>query len=371
MKLPPALWGRRALWAASPIALGLFVVAGLEEVTAEPPTLDPRFYQGGGTSAVGPGPGLVPFADYDGEMVGVAGIVVASSAGSMDLDLWQVDPSAPGSRTHLGKIPIEGPGPFSIEVPIGFGKLQIESFRDLTGDGPSVDDPFGRVACDVGQEPVSELELILEEGGMAQHHGGPSADGGPGPSSSGPEHAEVPPGGEGGDGAEHVDAAPGAPGGETHQHVEMPPGGGEAAPTSGAEGHEHVEMPPGGAGGTGGSEHEEAAPGTDHDPFASVDGPRIKLTGTIHFADATAVLDLDMFRTDASGPGGRSFLGKKKIAPGGFELSVPRAFDEISMEVFHDATGDGPSMDDPFAACSCNPVDLGDGDVDGIEIRVE
>lgn len=378
MKLPDLLRGRAAWWVGTAVVLGLLAVLSLEEVTAEPPPLDPRFYAGGGTSAVGPGPGLVPFADYDGDTVTVSGTVEAPAAGAMDLDLWKVDPDAPGSRSHLGKIPQEGPGPFEILVPVDFGKLQIEAFLDQTGDGPSMDDPFGRVACDVGAEPVTELELVLEEGGMGKHHGGPppSGEGSPeGTPEGGPEHLEMPPGGVGGEsGAEHSEAEPGAPGGEAQEHVEMPPGGGDGGTpgdNEGGGGKEHVEMPPGGAAADGGVEHREAAPGTGRDPFASAEGPRVKVSGTIHFSDAAAVLDLDLFREDPGGPGGRVFVGKKKVTAGGFELAVPVAFEKISMEVFHDATGDGPSMDDPFAACPCNPVNLRRGDVDGIEIRVE
>ncbi len=43
----------------------------------------------------------------------------------------------------------------------------------------------------------------------------------------------------------------------------------------------------------------------------------------------------------------------------------------LKGKVFVDATGDGPSADDPFAACPCNPLSLSRGDVQAIEIRVE
>jgi len=398
-RLPGWLHGRAAWWVGTPLVLGLLVAFSLEEVTDSPPPLDPRFVQGGGASAVGPGPGQVPFSDYDGDLVVVKGTLFADAAGALDLDLWKVDPSAPGSRTHLGKVGIEGPGPFQLEVPVDFGTLQIESFRDLNGDGPSMDDPFGRTECEVGSSAVEGVELVLELGGMGQHHGGLPADGPDGTPSGGPEHRDMPPGGEGGEGeqgAEHQEAAEGAPGGEERVHVEMPPGGGEADPPPsgpGAEGDadpsaadagsfEHVEAPPGAPGGGDGSVHDPSAPpdgappgaapsGAGRDPFASVDGPRVVVSGTIVYANAAAVMDLDIFRNDPSGPGGRAFVGKKKLSPGPFELSVPRSFGKISLEVFLDATGDGPSADDPFAACPCNPLSLSRGDVHAIEIRVE
>ncbi len=365
--------GRAAWWLGSPLVLGLLVAVSLEEVTDDPPPLDPRFVQGGGTSAVGPGPGLVPFSDYEGTLVPLNGTLVADDPGALDLDLWQVDPTAPGSRTHLGKVPVEGPGPFTLLVPESYGKLQIESFRDQTGDGPSVDDPFGRVECEVGPTGVEGVLLVLEAGGMAKHHGGPPAGGAEASSTGGPDHVEMPPGGqEGGDvpaaeGAQHQEAAPGAPGGGEHQHVEAPPGapGGEGGavhdPDARPEGADPSEAAPPGV----------APSGPGSDPFASVDGPRVTLSGTIVHADPSVVLDLDIFRSDSGGPGGRAFVGKKKLSPGPFILEIPRSFDKISLEVFLDANGDGPSADDPFATCPCNPVNLRKGDVDGLVIRVE
>jgi hypothetical protein len=359
--------GRRAAWwIGAPAVLALLLAFSLEEVSDDPAPLDPRFYQGGGTSAVGPGPGVVPFSDYDGEMVAVRGVLVADEAGGLDLDLWQVDPSAPGSRVHLGKIGVEGPGPFEIEVPVDFGTLQIESFRDQSGDGPSMDDPFGRVECQVGASDVEGLELVLEEGGMGRHHGGPPP-GGESPQSAGPEHVDMPPGGSdaaeapSGEGADHVEAAPGAPGGGEHQHVEAPPG----APGGGGD-HVHIpDAPP-----------EGAPPGSGaagaRDPFSGTGGPRVRISGTIvYHGDPGATLDLDIFRAESGGPGGRAFVGKQKLSPGPFVLEVPRSFEAVTLEIFHDATGDGPSSDDPFAACPCNPIKLRKGDQDGIEIVLE
>ncbi len=406
---------RRAGWLlAVPVAVGLLAAVSVEEIRDEPAPLDPRFYQGGGTNAgVGTGPGQVPFADYDGDLVELSGKVVSDGVGSVDLDLWKVDPATPGERSHLGKVPLAGIGPFTLEVPKGFGALQIEAFRDVTGDGPSEDDPFGRVECEVGGEHQSGVELVLEVGGFSLMHAGPPPGGGSG---EGPEHSDAGAGSPGGEGPvhvevqpddpeggpEHVDALPGAPGGEEHEHIEVipdqpdgaehvdaepgTPGGGEyehveALPgTPGGGEHEHQEAEPGADGGDGGVVHDPTAgsegaaadgPLGGPDPFASVDGPRVSVSGTIHFADAGAVIDLDVFRVDPAGPGGRAFVGKKKLQPGAFQVDLPSAFGTVNLEVFVDTGGDGPSSDDPFASCPCNPVDLSGGDVDGIEIRVQ
>lgn len=400
------LHGPAGWWVGAPVLLGLLLAVSLEEIHDEAAPLDPRYYQGGGTTAsVGPGPGQVPFADYEGDLVEVSGNVVFDAVGSVDLDLWKIEPDAPGQRSHLGKIPLGAIGPFSLDVPKGFGALQIEAFRDVKGDGPSADDPFGQVACDVGSESVEGLELVLEVGGFSLAMGGPPGDapphgegepgeqGGGGPvhvevlpddAAGGPEHVDAPPGTPGGEGREHVEvqpedaaggpehseAEPGAPGGEERDHVEAAPG------TPGGDERAHAEAEPGADGGDGGVVHDPSAgpasaPGAGPDPFGSVEGPRVKVRGTLVYADAGAVVDLDVFRVDPAGPGGRAFVGKKKLRPGAFEIELPRSFDKVTLEVFVDAGGDGPSSDDPFAACPCNPLDLSKGDVDGIEIQVQ
>ena len=359
---PLSLRARRLAWGlGAPAVLALLVAVSLEEVTDDPPPLDPRFVQGGGESGVGPGPGLVPFADYEGETVTVRGTLVSDDSSAADLDLWQIDPDAPGSRAHLGKVPVTGPGPFELEVPVGFGTLQIESFQDKAGDGPTDDDPFGRVDCQVADADVDGVELVLEAGALGRMHTGPpGGEGGEG--GGGPVHVEMPPGGHDaspepnpGEGA-HNEAEAGAPGGDQHQHVEAAPG----APGGGGD---HVHIPD--------AQPAGGPPGAGTDPFASSEGPRVTLSGTLLYADAGAVLDFDIFRNDPSGPGGRAFVGKKKVQPGPFSFEVPQSFGTVSIEVFLDATSDGPSADDPFAVCPCNPVDLSKGDVDGIQIRVE
>jgi hypothetical protein len=444
-------------WASAPLGLVLLLAVSVEEVTGEPPALDPRFFEGGGADAVGSGGGQVPFADYDGELLTLSGTLLGDRPGSADLDLWQELPGEGVQRVHLGKIPMAALGPFELRVPVDFGPLQIEVFRDITGDGPSLDDAFGRVEVDVGNEPVAGVELHLDEDALADLDAESLAGMFGGAS---PIHSDMPPGGEGSDGGgEHVEAVEGAPGGEEHEHievavgdgtgevhehveapvgapggeepddgtgefehveapegapggevpadgtgehqhleapegapgggevehVEMPPGGeggGDHQPVEhkeapagapGGEAHQHAEAEPGAPGGEGGAQAEgpPAPVGSGGDPFSGVDGPRVSVKGVVHYTDASAVLDMDVFKDDPDGPGGRAFVGKTKLAPGAFELSVPKQFGAITLEIFLDATGDGPSADDPFVSCPCNPVFLGAGAVEGIEIRLE
>ncbi len=318
-------------------ASALLLCACLERITDSPPPLDVRFYQGasGGGQAQGVGDGntLVPFAGYDGPWVTVSGQIVSEHQRPVDLDLWKVDPSAPGNREHLGKRPLAIPGPYSLDVPRGFGGLQIEAFHDLMADGPTDDDPFAMLLVEVGEEPLEDVDFLLEAGARQRHLPSPpagetTADGEPRGPQGGPDHREAP---------------PGAPGGSGHAHD---PGAGPAQAPNPA--------PP-----SGGS-----------DPFASHQGEKVVVAGTLVHEPADEAMDLDVFRSDPSGPGGRVFVGKYKVKAGPFRLQVPLEFGEITLEVFVDRAGDGPSADDPFAACPCNPLSLRDGDVGGLEILI-
>ena len=122
------------------------------------------------------------------------------------------------------------------------------------------------------------------------------------------------------------------------QHVDMP---------------EHRSMPPGTPMEGGGDDQAQFA----LDPCKEVPGPRVKLNGVIVRGAGTEAVDIDIFQVDAEGPGGRVYLCKTKRRPGPFELEVPSGQGKLLLEAFLDRSGDGPSSDDPFVACPCNPVD--------------
>lgn len=316
--------------------VALACAACLERVTDSPPALDPRFYESGEQPS-GQGSGsetLVPFAGYDGPKIKVSGVIRSDKILPVDLDLWKLDPRSPGNREHLGKIPIALPGAFVLEVPPDLGGLQVEAFHDLTGDGPTNDDPFGATVVTVGPTDVEGLEIRLVPGARGQ--------------------ASSPAGGA--NGPVHVEAPPGAPGGAPV----APPAGG--APPEGAPPPQGSPTPQAGS--------PTPMPENRPDPFASVEGPRVALGLVLEYGDPAAVVDLDVFRVDPQGPGGRAFAGKVKASPGPVELKVPTSFGKVTVEAFVDPAGDGPTAGDPFAACPCNPVDLSRGDQAGIRIQL-
>ncbi len=103
-----------------------------------------------------------PFAGMEGERVPVQGIVVFDGDAVVDLDLFQPEASAPGGRTLLGKLKISS-GPFTLQVPLSLGALELDAFADKTGDGPSADDPRGQVSgIDLTEGAVSGVQLVLE-----------------------------------------------------------------------------------------------------------------------------------------------------------------------------------------------------------------
>lgn len=103
-----------------------------------------------------------PFAGMEGERIAVQGTVVFDGETVVDLDLFQPDASVPGGRTLLGKLKLSS-GPFTLQVPLSLGALDLDAFADSTGDGPSADDPRGQVlGIDLTDGAVSGVQIILE-----------------------------------------------------------------------------------------------------------------------------------------------------------------------------------------------------------------
>ena len=105
------------------------------------------------------------FANYEGERVTVSGVLNYDGSGVIDMDLFQEDTSAPGGRLLLGKLK-KTAGPFEIQVPSTINSLELDAFVDLTGDGPSGDDPRGIArGIQVSSGAVSgvEIRLVLPE----------------------------------------------------------------------------------------------------------------------------------------------------------------------------------------------------------------
>ncbi len=188
-----------------------------------------------GAGAAGGGrPDQARFSVAEGEGVEISGTFeyAGSATGSHRIDFLTMDTDGPPTLVHA--LSLDAAGPWSVEAPKNFGKVYIVAFIDKKGDGPSSDDPSGRIAdqVEIGTKPVTGLTLTLKDdadlGNLTPGAAGP-------PEGAGTPDAALPPS-EGGapgvqDGVEPegeaVDAeAPGL--GTPPPEGSLPPGGGDA-----------------------------------------------------------------------------------------------------------------------------------------------
>jgi len=102
-----------------------------------------------------------PFADIEGDRVDVSGSLVWRGDEVVDLDLFTPDTSAGGGRRLLGKLK-KSVGAFTLSVPVSLGVLELDAFADLTGDGPTGDDPRATVRdITLTAGSVSGIQIVL------------------------------------------------------------------------------------------------------------------------------------------------------------------------------------------------------------------
>jgi hypothetical protein len=169
----------------------LLLFGCLERTTGEVIPLDPRFYaevEAAQADPHGGGEFSDPFADHDGPMVSLEGEISSDVVGAIDLDLRVPDAQVEGGMRSLGKLVLEGPGPFSFDVPAGLGPLSIQAFIDLAADGPSGDDPYADVGLIIGEAPPEAQAWALVVGARAGTPAGVTGDV--------PHHAVQPGGGD-------------------------------------------------------------------------------------------------------------------------------------------------------------------------------
>ncbi len=307
---PPT--SRRVLLALLAGVSTLLAPACLERTTGESKELDPRFLDQIATDKedaviAGTGPTFV----VKGEVTGEDGIPV-------DVDIVVSDKDDPGTQTRLGKIVVDGPGPFELTLPADKGDVTLSFFQDMDADGPDEDDNFHRTTVEPVAEGIEGMKVELVLGAYTN------------PSQDGPA-ATPPPG----------DAPAGAPGGPP-----VPGGGGSADAAVPLMDQEHIERLPEGV-----------------QPFGELEGPKVTLRGTIS-SDRDLLIDLD-----AALAGDDAQAGKLVVpGPGPFELLVPRNAGSVHLVAYQDIARDGPGALDPIASAE---VEVGEVDVDGLELTLE
>jgi hypothetical protein len=329
--------------------------ACLEKVTGESVPLDARFYsrvdEDIGDPSLGGGK-AEPFSGYEGTTVLLSAELVSENASAgVDIDFRVPDASVDGGMRAEGKLLLEKPSVFSLQVPTDLGRLEIQAFQDLDSDGPSEGDPFVQAELEIGSDDIVGIRFELVAG-----------------SRSSPDHVEAAPGAQGGPpntemgglGPQPEDPAPGVPG-------DPPPGPG------GGEGGHAAGIPEEPSPGQPDDAPEGEPPGdgvpVDADPFAGIPGPKVLLTGTLD-CQGCAMIDLDLFRPDDDAPGGRAMVGKIKRAAGSYEISIPSGYGPIILEAFVDLDGGGPGPGDFMGSYGGNPAVVGRGDLGGIDIKL-
>lgn len=383
----------------------------LEKTTGQARTLDERFTAGEPDGAVlvehgaGDAPAL-PFADLAPEdAIVLSGMVVSELGEPIDVDLMVPDSTVEGGWAPQGKILMDAPGELALMVPKDMGVLVIQAFQDLDGNGPSASDPFVGLQLTIeGEDLVVDFTLV--EGAYAEFtlQGASSA-------TAFPDHegewtllsGTVSSALEGTIAVDFLGPDPKAPSGTAFlTKTQLDPGAYELAVPRGlgpltlqffqdqtgdgpdaTDPFAQIELVIGDqealvhdvtleagswsapAQGGGGS----AGPG---DVLFEDLGPSpVTLSGELILdgVEATQVA-VDVYRVDAGGHGGRSFLKKVYITPGSFSFQAPAGYGELLFEATIDPDGDGPTPGDPFGSCGQNPVRIGDKDITDLTITV-
>ena len=372
---------------------------------------------------LGPTDATVPFFDYEGKTVVVAGEIGATDDAPVNLDVRVPDPDAPGGNRQVGKLVLPPGTGFTFDAPVDVGTLLLEAFQDLQADGPDDADPWGSAEVEVGSVPITDLRIELVAGAK----GAAAAEAAGQPASTGfADH-------EGAwvnlqllvtsdqDGSIDIDLrAPdaSAPGGNVQVGKQFLDGPGSKAVRvpadfgtlwiegfqdldrdgpSPTDPYAKVELDVGDEGQSvmlelevGGfrADGQPDQPNPDHSPdeggsptvpmggdtdiFGAFEGKAITLMGTITVADAAegALVDVDVFTRAPDAPGGRKYLGKLKVEPGPWRLDVPADYGLIEIEALVDTDGDGPTPGDAFGAFAGNPITIERDNIYGVDLRL-
>jgi hypothetical protein len=316
------------------------------------------------------------------------------------------------------KAMVEGPGGHAIRVPADLGSLQLQAFQDLTGDGPSDDDPFGWVEVDIEGIDLQANLLSLEAGAKlklasAMGHGAveqkqPFSDfQGSWTLIRGTIHSNSP-------GPLKVDFRvpdPKAPGGNRFLGRSLLPKPGpyqlqvpqnlgplilevfqdleENGPTDddpysslelvvGEEDslRQDIELVAGARtrSGVANSVQDSTDQSAQQAVLFELGEDPVSVSGTLRLADgvdAIEFIDLDLFAPDSSSPGGRRYLGKYKFKPGPFSFLVPQDLGPLELEAFGDIGSDGPTPGDPFGRYSGKSIDIKSSDYQNVDIVLD
>lgn len=84
-----------------------------------------------------------------------------TASGPIRIDVQKFREGAAPSLVHTDEL--KSLGDFSLSIPKNFGKIVITGFIDKDGNGPTSDDPQGRLSLEVKEEALSDLVLLVKE----------------------------------------------------------------------------------------------------------------------------------------------------------------------------------------------------------------
>ena len=134
---------------------------------------DPGVMQQNGPSKMESDPNQARLNLKPGEGLTISGTIqyAGTATGSKRIDVQKFREGSAPSLVHT--LEISDDNSFSFQVPPDYGKIIITGFIDKAGNGPTSDDPQGRLSIEIGKE--SQESIILE---ISDDYTPPAAPGG-------------------------------------------------------------------------------------------------------------------------------------------------------------------------------------------------
>jgi hypothetical protein len=115
-----------------------------------------------GSQETDPSAARLNCAEGDENCITISGSLVydGTPTGSIRMDVQKVRKGSAPSLVHT--LELTSIDEFSFDAPKGYGQIIVTGFIDEAGDGPSQQDPQGRLTIDIGEETLSDLKIEIK-----------------------------------------------------------------------------------------------------------------------------------------------------------------------------------------------------------------
>jgi hypothetical protein len=148
------------------LALGLLI--GCPDPNATSSGMETTAATGSDPTATGsqetdPSAARLSCSEGDTNCITISGTLdyAGQAGGSIRLDVQKVRTGSAPMLIHTMELQSQEEA-FSFDAPKGYGKIIITGFIDEAGDGPSPNDPQGRLNIEVGQDPLTKLIIEVK-----------------------------------------------------------------------------------------------------------------------------------------------------------------------------------------------------------------